>query len=81
MLGRSRAVNDFCTRRIASLLEASQRAVQSDYALAQVDENRFSRPVRSLIRQAPLSVGPDTTTGRDTGGDEYAASGVGRDLR
>jgi len=60
MLGRSRAFSDFCTRRIASLLEASQRAVQSDYALAQDDENRFSRPVRSLIRQAPLSVGPDT---------------------
>ncbi|MGA9163668.1 MAG: DUF294 nucleotidyltransferase-like domain-containing protein [Thiobacillus sp.] len=60
LLGRSRAFSDFCTRRIASLLEQSQRAVQSDYALAQDDENRFSRPVRSLIRQPPLSVGPDT---------------------
>jgi len=60
LLGRSRAFSDFCTRRIASLLEESQRAVQSEYALAQDDENRFSRPVRSLIRQAPLSVKPDT---------------------
>lgn len=60
LLGRSRAFSDFCTRRIASLLEQSQRAVQSEYALAQDDENRFSRPVRSLIRQAPLSVKPDT---------------------
>ncbi len=60
LLGRSRAFSDFCTRRIASLLEQSQRAVHSEYALAQDDENRFSRPVRSLIRQTPLSVKPDT---------------------
>src|SRR5512143_252712 len=56
LLGRSRAFGDFCTRRIANLLEQSQRAVQSEYALALDDENRFSRPVRSLIRQAPVSV-------------------------
>ena len=60
LLRRSRAFSDFCTRRIASLLEASQRAVQSDYALAQDDENRFSRPVRGLIRHSPLMVKPDT---------------------
>ena len=60
LLGRSRAFGDFCTRRIASLLEQSQRVVQSDYALAQDDENRFTRPVRSLIRRTPLAVGPDT---------------------
>lgn len=60
LLGRSRVFSDFCTRRIASLLEQSQRTVQSEYALAQDDENRFSRPVRSLVRQAPLSVSPDT---------------------
>lgn len=60
LLGRSRAFSDFCTRRIASLLEQSQRAVQSEYALALDDENRFSRPVRSLIRQAPVAVLPET---------------------
>jgi len=60
LLGRSRVFSDFCTRRIASLLEQSQRAVQSDYALAQDAENRFSRPVRSLLRRAPVSVRPDT---------------------
>src|SRR5512143_3600013 len=45
---------------IASLLEQSQRAVQSEYALALDDENRFSRQVRSLIRQAPVAVLPET---------------------
>jgi len=34
--------------------------VQSEYALAQDDENRFSRPARSLVHQAPLSVSPGT---------------------
>jgi CBS domain-containing protein len=60
LLSRSGIFSDFCTRRIASLLEQSQRAVQSEYALAQDDENAFSRPVRSLVRQAPLSVNPGT---------------------
>src|SRR5512143_1117349 len=60
LLGRSRAFGDFCTRRIANLLEQSQRAVQSEYALALDDENRFSRPVRSLIRRAPVAVLADS---------------------
>lgn len=60
LLGHSRIFSDFCTRRIASLLEQSQRAVQSEYALAQDDESRFSRPVGSLVRQAPLTVGSAT---------------------
>ena len=60
LLEKSTEFNDFCTRRIASLLEDSQRAVQSEYALALDDESRFARPLASLIRCAPLSVLPDT---------------------
>jgi CBS domain-containing protein len=56
LLARSTEFHDFCTRRIASLLEESQRAVQSEYALALDDESRFARPLASLIRRAPLSV-------------------------
>jgi CBS domain-containing protein len=59
LLQKSSEFNDFCTRRIASLLEESQRAVQSEYALALDDESRFARPLASLIRRAPLSVLPD----------------------
>ena len=57
---RSAVFDDFCTRRIASLLEESQRAVQSEYALALDDEGRFARPLSSLIRRTPLSVPPGT---------------------
>ncbi len=60
LVGRSGAFNDFCTRRIASLLEQSQRAVQSEYALAQDDESRFSRPLRTLLHRAPVWVSPET---------------------
>ena len=60
LLQKSSEFNDFCTRRIASLLEESQRAVQSEYALALDDESRFARPLASLIRRAPLSVLPAT---------------------
>ena len=59
LLAKSPAFHDFCTRRIASLLEESQRAVQSEYALALDDESRFARPLDSLIRRAPLSALPD----------------------
>jgi CBS domain-containing protein len=61
LLARSTEFNDFCTRRIASLLEESQRAVQAEYALALDDDSRFGRPLASLIRRAPLKVRPDTT--------------------
>lgn len=60
LLAMSSEFHDFCTRRIASLLEESQRAVQSEYALAQDDEGRFARPLASLVRRAPLGVPPDT---------------------
>ncbi|MEQ1661622.1 MAG: DUF294 nucleotidyltransferase-like domain-containing protein [Thiobacillus sp.] len=60
LLAKSAAFHDFCTRRIASLLEESHRSVQSEYALALDDESRFARPLASLIRRSPLSV-PSTT--------------------
>lgn len=60
LLARSTEFNDFCTRRIASLLEESQRAVQSEYALALDDEHRFARPLGGLVRRAPFSVAPAT---------------------
>jgi CBS domain-containing protein len=60
LLARSGEFHDFCTRRIASLLEESQRAVQSEYALALDDEHRFARPLASLVRRAPFAVLPET---------------------
>jgi CBS domain-containing protein len=55
LLARSAEFNDFCTRRIASLLEESQRAVQAEYALSLDDESRFARPLIRLVQHPPLS--------------------------
>ncbi|MGK2953053.1 MAG: DUF294 nucleotidyltransferase-like domain-containing protein [Thiobacillus sp.] len=73
LLAQSSEFNDFCTRRIASLLEESQRAVQSEYALALDDESRFARPLASLIRHAPLWTLPATPLA-----DALAAMGAAR---
>jgi len=75
LLAKSPEFHDFCTRRIASLLEESQRAVQSEYALALDDEHRFARPLASLIRRAPFSVAPDTPLADALAGMEQARIG------
>ena len=75
LLAKSPEFNDFCTRRIASLLEESQRAVQSEYALALDDESRFARPLASLIRRPPLSVLPEAPLAAALAAMESAQTG------
>lgn len=53
---QSTVFQDFCTRRIASLLEQSQKAVQSEYALQQDDESALTRPLDTLCSRAPVQV-------------------------
>jgi CBS domain-containing protein len=55
LLQQSLAFRDFCTRRIASLLEQSQRAVQSEYALRQEGDTRLERSLASVCTRAPVS--------------------------
>jgi len=56
LLERSATFRDFCTRRIASLLEQSQRAVQSEYALRQDEDARLERSLASVCVRPPVSV-------------------------
>jgi CBS domain-containing protein len=60
LLEISPAFRDFCTRRIASLLEQSQKALQAEYALREEAETPFIRPLQSLISRAPVTARPDT---------------------
>lgn len=53
---QSAIFRDFCTRRIASLLEQSQRAVQSEYALRQDDDTRLERSLASICARSAVSV-------------------------
>ncbi len=56
LIGQSAVFRDFCTRRIASLLEQSQKAVQTEYALRQDDDTRLERSLSSVCSRAPVSV-------------------------
>jgi CBS domain-containing protein len=56
LLEQSSVFRDFCTRRIASLLEQSQRAVQSEYALRQDEDTRLERSLASICSRDPVSV-------------------------
>ncbi len=75
LLSRSAEFHDFCTRRIASLLEESQRAVQAEYALALDDDSRFARPLASLVQRAPLSTLAGTPLAEALGAMEAAQVG------
>jgi CBS domain-containing protein len=55
LLEQSQVFRDFCTRRIASLLEQSQKAVQSEYALRQKEDTRLERSLASVCARAPVS--------------------------
>lgn len=56
LLEKSPVFRDFCTRRIASLLEQSQKAVQSEYALRQDEDTRLERTLASVCTRQPISV-------------------------
>ncbi len=56
LLEKSTVFRDFCTRRIASLLEQSQKAVQSEYALRQEEDARLERSLSELCTRSPISV-------------------------
>jgi CBS domain-containing protein len=56
----SDAFRDFCTRRIANLLEQSKKVLQAQYAKSTSDQQSMSSPLASLIRRDPVSCSPDT---------------------
>lgn len=57
---RSPPFQDFCTRRIASLLEKSQRSIQASYAAATSQQQSLESPLSSIVRAAPVTCVPDT---------------------
>ncbi len=59
LLERSPPFRKFCTRRIASLLEQSQKSLQAEYATKDHAEAGFTRPLKSLIGRVPVVAHPD----------------------
>lgn len=52
--------HDFCTRRIANLLEQSRRDMQAHYSLSSTEQQSWMSPLRSLLRREPVHCSPQT---------------------
>ncbi len=61
LIGISAAFRDFCTRRIANLLEHSKQVIQAQYSHSSVEQQSLASPLSSIIRRKPVSCPPQTT--------------------
>ncbi len=55
----SAAFYDFCTRRIANLLEQSQHLIQAGYSKASAEQQSMSSTLAAVIRREPVTCSPD----------------------
>ncbi|TXT26921.1 MAG: hypothetical protein FD134_303 [Gallionellaceae bacterium] len=61
LLGMSAAFRDFCTRRIANLLEHSKQLIQAQYTQSSAEQQSLTSPLSAIIRRAPVTCAPDTS--------------------
>lgn len=61
LIGKSAAFRDFCTRRIANLLEHSKQVIQAQYSNSSVEQQSLASPLSTIIRRTPISCLPDMT--------------------
>jgi len=55
--------HDFCSRRLASLLEQSKHIIQAQYARTTTEQQSMASPLGALLRRQPVSCGPQTPIG------------------
>lgn len=58
LLKRSPPFQDFCTRRIAHLLERSRQLIQAQYTQASAAQQPLSSPLVELLRRPAVTCGP-----------------------
>ena len=61
LIGMSAAFRDFCTRRIANLLEHSKQVIQAQYSNSSVEQQSLASPMSAIIRRLPVTCSPDTS--------------------
>jgi CBS domain-containing protein len=61
LITTSAAFRDFCTRRIANLLEHSKQVIQAQYSHSSAEQQSLASPLSSVIRRAPVTCAPDAT--------------------
>ncbi len=60
LLGMSAPFRDFCTRRIANLLEHSKQVIQAQYTQSSTELQSLNSPLSAIIRRAPVTCAPQT---------------------
>ena len=61
LLGMSSPFRDFCTRRIANLLEHSKQVIQAQYTQSGAEQQSLTSPLSAIIRRAPITCSPETS--------------------
>lgn len=61
LIGTSAPFRDFCTRRIANLLEHSKQVIQAQYSNSSVEQQSLASPLSAIVRREPVSCSPETT--------------------
>ncbi len=87
LIGMSAAFRDFCTRRIANLLEHSKQVIQAQYSQSSVEQQSLASPLSAIIRRVPVTCTPESTVRQVLNimkeqriGSMVAADGEGRPL-
>jgi CBS domain-containing protein len=60
LLQKSAPFQDFCTRRIASLLEQSKQIIQARYSQNSSEQQSMDTPLSAIVRRKPISTLPAT---------------------
>jgi CBS domain-containing protein len=61
LLGMSTPFRDFCTRRIANLLEHSKQLIQAQYTQSSAEQQSLTSPLSAIIRRTPVTCAPETS--------------------
>ena len=61
LLGLSAPFRDFCTRRIANLLEHSKQIIQAQYSHSTAERQSLASPLSAIVRRAPVTCSPGTS--------------------
>ncbi|MDH4284922.1 MAG: CBS domain-containing protein, partial [Gallionellaceae bacterium] len=61
LLDMSLPFRDFCTRRIANLLEHSKQLIQAQYTQSSTEQQSLTSPLLAIIRRSPVTCRPDTS--------------------
>ncbi len=61
LIGMSAAFRDFCTRRIANLLEHSKQVIQAQYSHSSAEQQSLASPLSAIVRRSPVTCTSDTS--------------------